>query len=94
MRTISVIMDETTLLCLLEREFEKWDLDASVEDLFMSYYEDNIDMFEGMEFDPRAIVDNDYINNYSVYTKREIEENDVGEEYIVYEKNGLYLVEA
>ena len=94
MRTIRVIMDETTLLCLLKREFERWDLDASVEDLFMSYYEDNIDMFEGMEFDPRVIVDNDYINNYSVYTKREIEENDVGEEYIAYEKNGLYLVEA
>ena len=69
-------------------------MDESVKDLFMSFYEDNIDMFEGMEFDPRVIVDNDYINNYSVYTKKEIEENDVSEEYIAYDKNGLYLVRA
>lgn len=69
---ITVNIDENTLLEMLSDRVKAW-RDGEIADLFVKMYENQIDSgcFEGCDFDPMVIVDNDVVNYCSV-----IEEGD------------------
>lgn len=60
---INVNIDESTLLELLSDRVRYW-REGEVADLFDKMYENQIDSgcFDGCEFDPSVIVDNDVVN--------------------------------
>ena len=74
---------------LINRLAEFWKLDDEDISLFTKMYENyiyNYGCFEGMEFDPKIIVDNDYIN----YCKIIHEDDDYFETIkSIYNENGL-----
>ena len=65
---INVQIDENTLLDLLVERVKYWTDDDDTIELFTDYYQNMIDggCFEGSEFDPMIIVDNDYVNYFRV----------------------------
>lgn len=84
---INIKIDEDTALNLLTERVRTWK-SGEVAELFDKMYENYIDSgcFEGMEFDPMTIVDNDCVNYCQV-----IEEGDSEFEEIkkLYEEQGL-----
>lgn len=68
---ITVKIDEDTLLDLLMERVKYWTNDPDTLELFENYYTDMVQgrCFEGAEFDPVIIVDNDYINYFRVLEK-------------------------
>ena len=83
---INVKLDEDTALNLLTDRVRAW-RSGEVAELFDKMYENYIDsgVFEGAEFDPMVIVDNDVVNYCHV-----IEEGDSDFEKIknLYKENG------
>ena len=72
---INVQIDENTLLDLLVDRVKYWTNDPDTIELFTNYYQGMIDSgcFEGAEFDPSIIVDNDYVNYFRVMEKDDSE---------------------
>ena len=68
---INVRIDEDTLLDLLTERVKYWTDDPDTIELFENYYTDLVQngCFEGAEFDPMIIVDNDYVNYFRVMEK-------------------------
>lgn len=65
---ITVKIDEDTLHDLLMDRLAYWTDDFDTKELFNDYYMELVQSgcFEGCEFDPMIIVDNDYINYFKV----------------------------
>jgi hypothetical protein len=85
---IKVLIDEEDLLEMLLKRVKYWTDDTTLNALFKQMYENRVygGCFEGMELDIPLIVDNDYVNNYSV-----VSEGDEGYEELlkIYEQQGL-----
>ena len=66
---VPVQIDESDLLDMLVERVKYWTTEKSIVDLFTGYYQSLIDCgsFDGAYLDVSLIVDNDYINNLSVY---------------------------
>ena len=66
---VTVQIDESDLLEMLVERVKYWTTEKSTVDLFAGYYQIMIycGSFEGAYLDIKRIVDNDYINNLSVY---------------------------
>lgn len=66
---VNVQIYESDLLEMLVERVKFWTTEKSTVDLFTGYYQSMIDggCFEGAYLDVPFIVDNDYINNLSVY---------------------------
>ena len=83
---LNIQIDEDTALEMLTNRVRVW-RDGEIAELFDKMYENYIDsgVFEGAEFDPMVIVDNDVVNYCQV-----IEEGDSEFEEIksLYKKNG------
>ena len=92
---INVKTHENDLVEMLIERLSQWTDDAKTLELFRRYYEDCVygGVFEGTTLNINEIVDNDYVNNFSVYDDKEIKDNDVPKDCIVAEYNGLYLVQ-
>lgn len=97
---VNVRIDEDELLEMLLDRVDFWTNDEDIKKLYEVYYSDliNSGCFEGEELNISLIVDNDYINNLSVYDSLEdITKDFRGDEEevrdrIVAEYNGYYLV--
>lgn len=97
---VNMQIDENELLEMLLDRVAFWTDDADIKKLYGLYYSDLIDngCFEGAELDIKFIVDNDYVNNISVYDSLEDimkdynEDEEEAKERIVAECGGLYLV--
>lgn len=90
---ITINIEEDTLYDMLMERLEFWtDRGSDVYDLFGEYYSNMVygGCFDGMTLDINAIVDNDYVNWFSWGTREEWD--DVDEDRIVAECNGLILV--
>ena len=68
---ISVKIEEETLIDLLIDRIKYWTNDPDTIELFEDYYTERVNCgcFEGVELDVSMIVDNDYVNNFSVMEK-------------------------
>ena len=66
---VNVQIDESDLLDMLVERVKYWTTEKSTVDLFAGYYQLMIEggCFDGAYLDVSLIVDNDYINNLSVY---------------------------
>lgn len=75
-RTIEVRIDTDDLCEMLQDRVRYWTDDSEVLELFDEYYEYAVDngYFDGATLDVMSIVDNDYVNNFSILTRREFEE--------------------
>ena len=97
---VNVQIDENDLLEMLMDRVEFWTDDTDIKKLYEVYYADLIDngCFEGAELDIKFIVDNDYVNHFSVYEILEDIMKDFNEDEeevrdrIVAECDGYYLV--
>ena len=87
------IDDDTALDMLMERVYY-WTDDNDVRMLFEKYYEQMIfeGVFNGGDFDVMGIVDNDYVNYTSVYSKEDIDIEGINTDRILSEYNGYCLV--
>lgn len=74
---MTVTIDNDDALEMLIDRLRFWTDDDVTIELFSDYYERMIyeGGFEGAEFNVMYIVDNDYVNYMTVYTKEELEEN-------------------
>lgn len=97
---ITVKIDESDLLELLMARVE-WHTDDAIEqNLYNVYYSELIDngCFEGAELNIKKIVDNDYVNNFTICHGIEDimhefnESEEEAKERIVAEYYGWYLV--
>lgn len=70
---ITVKIDNETALDMLMDRLDNWTSDPDAIELFSIMYERYIDegLFDGGEFDPMSIVDNDYVNWCSVIEESE-----------------------
>lgn len=97
---VNVKIDEDELLEMLLVRLEFWTDDEDIKKLYELYYSDLIDngCFDGAELNISLIVDNDYVNNLSVYESLEEIMKDFNEneddvrDRIVAECDGSYLV--
>ena len=95
---VTVQIDESDLLDMLVERVKYWTDEKSTVDLFTGYYQSLIDggCFDGAYLDVSLIVDNDYINNLSVYDSIEEACNDFNctaeELNIIYQdENGILV---
>ena len=74
--SITVELDEDTAVDMLVNRVGYWTDDEEVIELFEQYYENMVynGCFSGSDFDVMSIVDNDYVNNTSVTTREEFED--------------------
>lgn len=74
--SITVKLDEDTAVDMLVNRVGYWTDDEEVIELFEQYYENMVynGCFNGSDFDVMSIVDNDYVNNTSVTTREEFED--------------------
>lgn len=99
---INVKIDASDLLELLVDRTSFHTDDVDTQELFRAYYSELIDSgcCDSMVLDVNQIVDNDYVNNYSIYESMDEIMKDFNEteeeahERIVSEYNGSYLVRA
>jgi len=84
---LNIKIDENTAVEMLMERLHVWTKDPKTCDLYEKMYQSYVDggCFEGAEFDPMVIVDNDYVNYCQV-----IEESDPNFEKIkkLYLENG------
>lgn len=75
-RTITVEIDTDDLCEMLQDRVRYWTDDSEVLELFDEYYEHATfnGYFDGATLDVMSIVDNDYVNNFSILTRSEFEE--------------------
>lgn len=75
-RTITVEIDTDDLCEMLQDRVRYWTDDSEVLELFDEYYEHAVfnGYFDGATLDVMSIVDNDYVNNFSILTRGEFEE--------------------
>lgn len=73
---ITVKIDEDELLSMLMNRVKHWTDDEDTLELFEKFYENRINggCFDGAELDIMMIVDNDYVNNTSIVTIDEYNE--------------------
>ena len=85
--TISMNLDEETALELLMNRLEVWTQDYTEQRLYKQMYEAYIDggCFDGSDFDPKMIVDNDWVNYCNVVWPDDEEYEGIAE---LYEENG------
>ena len=81
-RMVSIQIDTDDMIDQLVNRVGYWTDDSDVIDLFEQYYEHMVEggCYDGCEFDVMSIVDNDYVNNTSVVTRKEFDK--AREEYI------------
>ncbi len=74
---MTVTIDNDDALEMLIDRLRFWTDDDVTIELFSDYYERMIEegCFEGSEFNVMYIVDNDYVNYMTVYTREELEHN-------------------
>ena len=74
---VTVTLSEDDLLNLLVERVKYWTDDREVIELFEQYYDNMVynGCFEGAELDIMGMVDNDYVNNTSIVTRKEYEED-------------------
>lgn len=77
---VTVKIEEEYLIKLLVDRLKVWTKDIDVIDLYERYYESMVECFDGGEFNPDIIVDNDWVNYTSVITKEEFEDYDIEDE--------------
>ena len=65
---IALELEEDDVMELLEKRLRFWTSNEKYINLFMKYYEELIfsGCFEGKTLDVKVLVDNDYIDNYSI----------------------------
>jgi len=85
---LNIKIDEMAALDLLMGRLNEWTKDQKTKELYQKMYESYIDCgcFDGCEFDPMVIVDNDWVNYCTI-----IDESDENFEKIkkLYKENGL-----
>lgn len=100
---VNVKIDADVLVDMLIDRLRAWTQDTDILDLYREYYENLVygGSFEGSEFDPMLIVDNDWVNYLDVITEDEfdnynIESVEDGQDSgkIVWERDGLYLIDC
>lgn len=97
---INIKIDEDTALNMLCDRVDFWTDDKKTRELFYKMYENliNSGCFDGCEFDPMIIVDNDYINYCHVVSADECPElvklYKAGEYNISCEGLGYSFIEA
>ena len=95
---ITITVDEEFVLDLLISELNKWNPEDDVIDLYEKYYEEMVygGCFSGsQEFNPRSIVDNDWVNYTQVITREEFDEyriEDENDDNILCKHKNLYLI--
>ena len=97
---ITIKVESDYLVDLLIQRLDYWTSDQNIKELYRGYYQCIIDCFDGGEFDPSIIVDNDYINYTSVITEDEFEDFGIEDEdderilyiYEPYKGDKLYLI--
>ena len=90
-----VLIDNDTAISLLMDRVEFWTDDRDVLELFEIYYTNMVEdgCLDGAEFDVMRIVDNDYINWFSVFSDEGLEEEDwITDDRIYAKYNGYNLV--
>lgn len=84
---ININIEEETLINMLIERLRFFTDDPEVIDLFQKMYENEIELFSNIEdFNVKVIVDNDYVNNYTVYYKDNPHYKEIKK---LYKKNGL-----
>lgn len=65
---VNIRVDENDLLDMLIDRLDFWHIDGETRKLYEDMYESLVwdGCFDGMNFDVKQIVDNDYVNNCSV----------------------------
>lgn len=71
--SVTVSIDEDTLVDLLVDRVEYWTDDRDIIELYRDYYSNAVwgGCYEGSDLDIMSIVDNDYVNNLSIITEEE-----------------------
>ena len=71
--SVTVSIDEETLIDLLVDRVKYWTDDSDIIDLYRDYYSKAVwsGCYEGSYLDVMSIVDNDYVNNLSITTEKE-----------------------
>ena len=74
---VTITIDEETLIEMLINRLKSWTDDEDTIELFETYYNNMVydGCFEGSTVDIMSIVDNDYINNTYITTKKEYEKS-------------------
>jgi hypothetical protein len=96
---ITITIDEHMLLKMFLDRVEYWTKDETILDLYKDYYEELVysGCFEGCKLDITSIVDDDYINNLTIISKKDFEqwdiESEVDDSIITFnEEKDLYLI--
>ena len=84
-----VNIDEDILVDVLLNRLSFWTDDEETHELFRQMYEMEIQCFEGSEFDPVSIVDNDYINFTTIISKDDNEDSLYDDIRLLFERQGL-----
>ena len=98
MTTITMDTEDFAALCV-DRLASRWIDNLDICDLFFDYYLNTYDGADVTASIPE-IVDNDWVNNFHVVSQEEIDDGSAERAYrdiedrIVWELNGLYLIDA
>lgn len=79
MLTVKIDEDDAVEM-LMDRLRTMWDPTSQEEELYQKYYEDIIYSYDGSEFNPGVIVDNDYVNYLTVISEDEFGDYDIEDE--------------
>ena len=74
---VTITIDEETLIEMLMDRLKSWTDDEDTIELFETYYDNMVygGCFDGGKVDVMSIVDNDYVNNTYITTKKEYEKS-------------------
>ncbi len=87
---LNVKIDESTAFNMLSDRLDVWTNDPTTKRLFKDMYENYIDggCFDGCEFDPMVIVDNDYVN-YCRIVEQDAKDPEWKQLLKIYQKQGF-----
>lgn len=94
---VTVKIEEEFLIKLLVERLKQWTSDIDVIQLYTNYYELLVECFDGSEFNPDIIIDNDWINYTSVITRDEFEDYGISDEFddhVLTSYKDLYLISS
>ena len=96
---VTVTIDEDILLDILLYRVKYWTRNENIIDLYRNYYRGLVSSgcFEGCKLDIKSIVDNDYLVNLTIITKKDFEdweiESEVDDSIVAFnEEKDLYLI--
>lgn len=79
----TVTINEETFLNLIRKRLEFWTDEKSFIDIYMKMYKQDVNdgMFNNVNININEMVDNDWVNEYSIYEPSNSEYNELYENY-------------